>query len=271
MANGDVKPLASVQAGDTVWAYGELGGGMTKTTVRRLIPSAVKPLVRITTSNRALDASTDHPVLAVQSIKDYSGRWRHVAVWRALGDLRVGDKVAILRQLPDRTRCAGLRINDASDQTKDLQGDRSLLPSDVCFQTITSMGPLAPEQTYDLELDSHHAFFADGVLVHNSGGAVYVERDGHYYFCGVPSRVAGSWGQAITHMGWFVPIPRIREWLKDEELRFILDAKVKPADSFKAREEKKRESERKRLLERVAPQSAKTVSEAESYNHAPQP
>lgn len=68
-----------------------------------------------------------------------------------------------------------------------------------------------------------------------------------YYFIGVPSRVSVTWGQAITHMGYFVPIPRVRKWLKDEELLFLLDKKSTPRDCFAKREELQRRAEFKLL------------------------
>jgi len=80
------------------------------------------------------------------------------------------------------------------------------------------------------------------IIFGNSGGAVFIERDSQYFFIGVPSRVAVTWGQAVTHMGFFVPPMRIREWFADEQLRFLTDAKAKPSDCF---------AERKKLRERA--------------------
>jgi len=75
----------------------------------------------------------------------------------------------------------------------------------------------------------------------NSGGAIFIEHKGNYYFAGVPSRVQGLWlnpatTQPVTHMGWLVPIPRIKEWIVKERLTFLLDAKVKPSECFAERE-----------------------------------
>lgn len=87
------------------------------------------------------------------------------------------------------------------------------------------------------------------IIFGNSGGAVYIFRDNRYYFIGVPSRIAGTWGQAVTHMGWFVPITRIREWFKDEHLDFLLDPKKKPRECFEMREKLRREAEKNRKAE----------------------
>jgi S1-C subfamily serine protease len=82
------------------------------------------------------------------------------------------------------------------------------------------------------------------IIFGNSGGAVYLEKDGHYVFIGVPSRVAGTYNQAVTHMGWFVPVPRIREWFGDEHLQFLLDAKVTPQSCFEQRKKVQKDAER---------------------------
>jgi S1-C subfamily serine protease len=76
------------------------------------------------------------------------------------------------------------------------------------------------------------------IIYGNSGGAVFTKKDDRYYFIGVPSRVGviGHTGQAIPHMSYFVPVPRVRSWLADEQLEFLLDPTKLPAEAFKARE-----------------------------------
>jgi hypothetical protein len=47
----------------------------------------------------------------------------------------------------------------------------------------------------------------------NSGGALFVEREGKWYLAGIPSRiwVDGSWpGRPVPHMSYSIPIERIR-------------------------------------------------------------
>jgi len=81
------------------------------------------------------------------------------------------------------------------------------------------------------------------IIFGNSGGAMFVQHDKHYVFVGVPSRVAGTWGQVIPHMGWFVPVTRIREWLAEEQLMFLLDDKSTPAECFAKRGEMQKRAE----------------------------
>ena len=105
----------------------------------------------------------------------------------------------------------------------------------------------------------HAAESLSGVVIHqlvnpsapiiygNSGGAVFLKRDDRYYFIGVPSRVSVSMGQAITHMGYFVPPTRIRKWCKDEELTFLVDPEAVPTECFDRREEMQKRAEMMQL------------------------
>jgi len=98
------------------------------------------------------------------------------------------------------------------------------------------------------------------IIFGNSGGAVFYQHQGDYYFIGVPSRVAGTWGQVVTHMGWFVPITRIRQWAKDEHLDFLFDSKSKPSECFQLRDKLRKEAEQR-----------KPASRPEEPTLAPQP
>jgi len=63
----------------------------------------------------------------------------------------------------------------------------------------------------------------------NSGGAVfrYSPQRGRYEFIGMPARIAvtivGFSSSPITHMGWFVPITRIYDFLEKNFYQFIFD------------------------------------------------
>lgn len=56
---------------------------------------------------------------------------------------------------------------------------------------------------------------------------MYLEIDGDYWFIGVPSRVSvnfiGWSSSAVTHMGYFVPIDRVCEFLDRNFYGFVYD------------------------------------------------
>jgi len=62
------------------------------------------------------------------------------------------------------------------------------------------------------------------IIYGNSGGGMFLAQTGE--LIGVPARVvATNWGKLpITHMGLFIPIARVYEWLEREHFEFIYDA-----------------------------------------------
>ena len=74
------------------------------------------------------------------------------------------------------------------------------------------------------------------IIYGNSGGGVFAKIDNIVYFVGVPSRIRVMRnGQALSHMGFFVPPDRIRRFFKVQKLDFLLDKEVTPTESFEAR------------------------------------
>ena len=75
------------------------------------------------------------------------------------------------------------------------------------------------------------------IIFGNSGGAMFLNRNGDYLFIGIPSRIAISgWSDAITHLGYFSPITRVYKFLETEHFEFIYDPSFSEAGCEKARE-----------------------------------
>ena len=78
----------------------------------------------------------------------------------------------------------------------------------------------------------------------NSGGAVYrwSGTRKQYEYIGIPSRISiqpmGFSADAITHMGYFIPIDRVYKLLEDNDFQFIYDSNYSIEDCKKAREKK---------------------------------
>jgi S1-C subfamily serine protease len=56
----------------------------------------------------------------------------------------------------------------------------------------------------------------------NSGGALFVVHDGSHVLVGVPSRVTAVFRNPVTHMAWSIPVVTVREFLRENELGFVL-------------------------------------------------
>lgn len=82
------------------------------------------------------------------------------------------------------------------------------------------------------------------IIYGNSGGAMFTE-DGT--LIGIPSRVAAmGWSGAVTHMGLFIPVSRIYDWLKMEHYDFIYDSDLA---EYKCLDKRTKENEAKARAE----------------------
>ena len=69
------------------------------------------------------------------------------------------------------------------------------------------------------------------IIFGNSGGALFAYSDvrNKYEMIGVPSRVSAAGFQAVTHMGWSIPIETVHTFLRDNFHGFIVgDKYLKP-------------------------------------------
>jgi S1-C subfamily serine protease len=153
-----------------------------------------------------------------------------------------------------------------------------LFPKDgrlVMLQDVYAVGcslgvdPIATHgQVTDLEeLIDHRSYVmaSADIIYGNSGGGVFTVVDGNAYFCGIPSRVRVTrGGQALTHMGYFIPPERLYRFFELQKLGFLYDAKETPTQSFENRaklQEKTRERAPAPEGERIGPQTQENEDE----------
>lgn len=74
----------------------------------------------------------------------------------------------------------------------------------------------------EIDGESFHMTNAS-IIFGNSGGAMFLDKT--HEFIGVPSRVAGTGFTVVTHMGFFIPLQTVYNWLKDINHRFIFEGK----------------------------------------------
>ena len=106
---------------------------------------------------------------------------------------------------------------------------------DDCYAVGASLGhpPVASNGmiTYmDDEIDHYKYWMSSAPTIFgNSGGAVYRWSGNRkkYEYIGIPSRISiqpmGFSADAITHMGYFIPIDRVYQLLEDNDFQFIYD------------------------------------------------
>jgi S1-C subfamily serine protease len=121
---------------------------------------------------------------------------------------------------------------------------------DKVFAVGASLGhpPVASEghiSYMDDEIEHYKYWMSSAPTIFgNSGGAVYRWSDARkrYDYIGIPSRISiqpmGFSADAITHMGYFIPLDRIYSLLRDNDYNFIYDDSVSIEDCKEARDEK---------------------------------
>ena len=99
----------------------------------------------------------------------------------------------------------------------------------------------------DDEIDSYKYWMSSAPTIFgNSGGAVYRWSDNRkrYEYIGIPSRISiqpmGFSADAITHMGYFIPIERVYKLLEENDYQFIYDEKISIEKCNKARNKKQK-------------------------------
>ena len=97
----------------------------------------------------------------------------------------------------------------------------------------------------DDEIDHYKYWMSSAQTIFgNSGGAVYrwSAKRKKYEYIGVPSRISiqpmGFSADAITHMGYFIPIDRLCSLLDENDYQFIYDDSFSIKDCNKARNKK---------------------------------
>lgn len=99
------------------------------------------------------------------------------------------------------------------------------------------------------EIDNHEYWLSTAQSIFgNSGGAIIMidgDDDGgkKLWFIGIPSRISlvplGFGANVVTHMGFFIPVFRIYDWLESQYLTFLWDSKVSEAECERVRKQKR--------------------------------
>jgi len=94
-----------------------------------------------------------------------------------------------------------------------------------------------------IEIDNYEYWMSGAQSIFgNSGGGLFILVDSEWKFLGIPSRIAvqpmGFTGVPITHMGYFIPIHRIYEWLDENCYQFLYDKEYTSEQCKEMRDEK---------------------------------
>ncbi len=192
LADNTLKRIVDIKEGDKVLSYDNSIGKTMTDTVVKCIESGHKEIYRISTKNRTIEASGNHPFVKINLLPRLLKRY--IPTWTQAEDLQENDLVGVIK-------------------------DDKLLPNDLSIERITSIKTIGMKMTYDLTIDRTHNFIANGFLVHNSsGGGIFIAEGDHKgKYIGMLVRGAG---ETFTFM---VPIRRMHKWATDQNVLWALD------------------------------------------------
>lgn len=224
---------------------------------------------------------TNHHVIS--DLLQYKKEWDPVLQRDVKREIKAAASVQEFRYRPGRTVVVGESSVQANVVAYDVRQDIALLklrdikkydyvaemwPKDEPLEMLTELYCVGcglgqrPLMTHGylsgmgIEIDNYEYWLSTAASIFgNSGGAVFVLDT--LQFAGVPSRISVSMlgYQAITHMGYFIPIYRVYNFLEEQCYQFIYDSNYTPS-KCNALREKKREKE-------LAEYKAKVVAGAE--------
>jgi error-prone DNA polymerase len=152
----------------------DAGGRLVRCRVRRLWASGTRAVLALTTrAGRRLTATASHPCLTP-------------AGFRPLGELAAGAALGAVAR-----PCAG---------------------ASLVWDEVATLVPAGTEPTFDLEVEGHHNFLADGLVVHNSHAAsfallVYVSA---WLKCHEPAAFTAALLNSQP-MGFYAPAQLVRD------------------------------------------------------------
>ncbi|HEY7974574.1 MAG TPA: replicative DNA helicase, partial [Ktedonobacterales bacterium] len=167
---GIYRPIASLvgQSGFRVLALNSDTWTLEPATVSRAFATGHKPVYRLTTRlGRSMRATGNHKFLTIHG-------------WRRLDELETGTRLAVPRTLPgpeqptmtdDELALLGPSSRERAARVATVVRSSALATlaqSDVYWDEIIAIEPGGEADVYDLTVDEHHNFVANGIVAHNS-------------------------------------------------------------------------------------------------------
>ncbi len=162
-ANPKARPIKDLNVGDYVYALNEETKKFERQKVNAVVYKGERQVYKVTAAGRSIKVTENHPLYVIIEAKEEGIQEdRFQTKWRYLKDLKVGDSVAVSNAIPDY---------DPSDQLPEVAiplDIKSHTSSELGFAPITEIETLGIEGVYDISVQGHHNFIAEGIVVHNS-------------------------------------------------------------------------------------------------------
>jgi len=165
-------------------------------------------------------------------------------IFTDIGDIILGNKQQDLALLQLRS---DTQYPTAELYPEELASSIPLLSELACAGAAMGEKPIVTTGLLNgiqIEIDNYEYWLSSAPSIFgNSGGGVFIKHKDKWCYLGIPSRITvafiGFSTDAITHMGYFIPIKRIYSWLRDNCYQFLWDDGYTKEECDKIRNEKR--------------------------------
>lgn len=164
-ANPGAVPIAQIQPGQYVYSLDVEKRKIIKQRVRAVVYKGDLPVFEVKVAGRRIKATFNHPFLALIYHKEEGKkRGRFEVAWRYLSDLKVGDYIAIVKQLPDEGKPYRLPTVDMSVEFEGRNQFGTFTVKSNKFYTRQQKNLRMPEETTEAFMWLLGAYLGDGGL-----------------------------------------------------------------------------------------------------------
>lgn len=164
-ANPGAVPIAQIQPGQCVYSLDVEKRKLIKQRVRAVVYKGDLPVFEVKVAGRRIKATFNHPFLALIYRKEEGKkRGRFEVAWRYLSDLKVGDYIAIVKQLPDEGEPYRLPAVDMSVEFEGRNQFGTFTVKSNKFYTRQQKNLRMPEETTEAFMWLLGAYLGDGGL-----------------------------------------------------------------------------------------------------------
>jgi Fe-S cluster assembly scaffold protein SufB len=222
-ANRGLVPIKNIETGDQVFALDEETGSFVVAPVKGSAQTDVRQTYAVTVNGQTIRATDNHPVLTLTDArKPGRQRARYERRWKTVGELQVGDLVAVPRGLPEFGASRSLRkLYDPSGRVR--------VPATTSADLLWLLGYFLGDgnlesngRTHRIQFAAHEDDVEVRAVTEQFGLEVKVGKDGQRLV--VHSRLLVEWLQDLGFIGG-ARTKRIPDWVftlsRNERLAFL--------------------------------------------------
>ncbi|GAH29481.1 unnamed protein product, partial [marine sediment metagenome] len=128
MANGEEIEIEKLKPGQRVLNFNEEKKRFEKHKILNVFPRGERQVYELKTGNRTVKATDNHPFLTL--LPGINPAYPRKTAWKKLKDLKKGDLVAILTEVPDWVGQGNNHLPDGTQATEDLMEQLGLYVGD---------------------------------------------------------------------------------------------------------------------------------------------